>query len=304
MNFTCMRKNLRRRDVLKTGSSSLGLFAFGNLQSRAGSNEQTRDKTFRQHLQVANEIGRQGGPEARAEYLRKNNYPTAYAQCFYAVENSDAPLNSARQSEKFASTQRADCVEPDKCEGSIGLGLHLTYNCNDNYHVASCSVKLQCHDGFEDPVDGVGIQWNDNHWLMKYGSDADSHEGDEYIEWDNGSASEEGTAFRVNDKGLNRGAGGCYQEGKWSEINYATVYIEKGPNHGEGPEDEDKITASYLHTWEGRVYSFGVAYPWGISISSGSEVRSEDLQTDLNGEELKIYASDAEAGSGCRDSGY
>lgn len=195
-------------------------------------------------------------------------------------------------------------VDPTSCDGDIDVTLSFTALWEGGYY-ASVMVRMNYfrwvnrygtyYKGGEDPVDGIGIQWERDHWKVENRDNIpESTEGDTNISWDNGSWNHQGVAFRVDDEDLCKDSG--YTEGgpDWSDFESCGVYLEQGDEYEVG----DDITASYRHTWNGYNLSFSVSYPWGISIGGGSNVDSKDFQTELDGDTLRVTTEDAYLGSG------
>ena len=144
-------------------------------------------------------------------------------------------------------------------------------------------------DGGEAPVDGLGIQWEQNHWRVADPDDIPSStDTGTHSEWDNGSWNQEGLAFRIDDYAMCE-EGGANDGFGWSPYEYSGVYLIKDSGYQAG----DSITAAYSHVSQGSNISFGVSYPAGIMVSSSSTSKAENLQTDLNGNTLRVTESDA-----------
>jgi len=261
------------------------------------------DDEFRKRVAIADRIARHHGIEARTRYLEDKGYPTGYKQFQYTINNDEN-----------IGTNRVDCVEPRQCDGDIDLILSISYNSRSNEYYVSTSVRMRfeyrtksfgdwgletdyvIYRGGEDPADGIGFQWKEEHWKV---ADRDylysSVSGDRNISWDNGSWNRQGMAFKVDDLSLcddSVGRETNEREPTWSDIETCGIFVEKG----EEWEREDAITASYVHTWEGANIDFGVSWPFGLTVTSSSgPVRDENLQTDLDGKSLRVNASDTGA---------
>lgn len=275
-----------RRNVLKTSGAALAAITGLGSASMAGAAK----NDFWHHIEVADRIHERAGIEARTKYLRNHDIPTGYDEALFATSKSDGP-----------ATEKADCVEPDKCDGDIGVTLSISYNKYDGHYYVSSSVEMRYAyhwnygmlSGGEAPNDGLGIQWGEDEWEVTNSNDLPSCTyGNDHIEWDNGSWNKQGVAFRVDDYGLCYDSGTTGYEKEWSNMESAGVTLNRGSDWEEG----DSVTASYLHTWNetSTSLSFGVSFPWGISVSAGttSSLETEDLQTDLDGKTLQVFESD------------
>lgn len=277
-----------RRKVLKTSGAAFAGIAGLSTSSVASSGDKTRH-----HLAVADRIYKKTGDiEARTEYLRNHDIPTGHEEVIFSSDHMSDGV----------SAETVDCVEPDKCDGDIGVTLSISFLSTYGHYYVSSSVKIRyetddwggLNSGGEEPHDGLGIQWGNDRWEVVNSSDLPSCTyGDDHIEWDNGSWNKEGLAFRVDDYWLCYDSGGTFFEEEWSDIETAGVDL----NLGDDWESDDSVTASYRHTWNDTTadLGFGVSFPWGISISSGmtSSVKSEDFQTNLDGKTLEVFESDA-----------
>lgn len=237
---------------------------------------------------AARQVGQRRGMEARAEFLRDRGVPTKFKRVQFSNPRSDGSSGDV-------GTQRVDCIEPDKCPGDIDVTLSLSSLplVPDSDAFAEVSSRIRYYwsrdsgyyKGGEDPVDGVTVHWEKDHWKVTNRNNIpDSVTTGTHSEWDNGSWAYEGLAFRLNDQDLCASSG--YTSGKeWSDYEYTGVYLDNGSQYQSG----DAIRAKYIHSWEGTIYGFGVSYPWGISVTASSSVDWNDLQTDLSGDNLIVY---------------
>lgn len=98
--------------------------------------------------------------------------------------------------------------------------------------------------------------------------------------------------LKINELQLCRDAGYTGNAGtadfEWSPREYATAYVTEGKEWESG----DAITGGYRHSWSGTVSGIGVSFPYGVSFSASSSVKSEDLGSQLDGDNLRVVAAD------------
>ncbi|GAB7019929.1 hypothetical protein JCM18750_27900 [Halostagnicola bangensis] len=250
---------------------------------------------FERHIQKANKIELRAGIEERVNYLEEHDIPTTYTRL----------VNSRPDKEEGMSTQEGTgqggfCVEPDKCDGDIGLRLTLSFNYQLARYYASLSMRyyymnhtdMYGYEGPENPTDGAGILWDEDHWQVIDRNDLPgSTTTSEDVSWDNGSWNQEGVGYRVNSKIACMKTGTTDRdEYDWSRPRIAGVYLRTGPDH----EDDSAIHAAYDYSWEeGDVSGVSVAYPWSVSHDVSYETKTQNLQTDIDGDSLRVKRSDS-----------
>jgi hypothetical protein len=302
------KKSIRRRKVLR-GAAITGLGTAG-IPSVASANTQMSDEEFHGHMMKSREVHDRAGPEAASEYLESNGISTHYSR--EVIGGSRAAGSTATTNGDSDGGKAHDdfCVEPDKCDGDIDLTLRISYNRHySRRYYATLSMRYRYEkvkasgrkkrdsmcSGPRYPVDGAGIMWERDHWKVRNRNDVPRcTDGDDHVAWDNGSWNYEGVGFRVNSRDIawESGAQGSncwYAEEEWSDTEFAEVQVEKGEDWERG----DEIHAAYQYTWnEGEVDGVSIGYPWGVRVSSSSDTKKEDLQTDLDGKNLLVTASD------------
>lgn len=302
------KKSIRRRKVLRTAAIT-GLGTAG-ITSVTSANTQMSDEEFHGHMMKSREVHDRAGPEAASKYLESNGIPTHHTR--EVIDGSRAAGSTATTSgDSDGGKAHGDfCVEPDKCDGDIDLTLRISFNRYNTTYYATLSMRYRYKkvskgnhydsyrycSGPQYPVDGTGILWERDHWKLENRDDVPSStSGDDHIAWDNGSWNYEGVGFRVNSRDIayesEVSAGNCYDASeKWSDTEFASVVLEKGEDWERG----DAIHAAYEYTWnEGEVDGVSVGYPWFVSVNASSDTKKENLQTDLDGKNLLVTASDA-----------
>lgn len=285
-------KSTRRSTLKRLGIGAVGMAGLSSMAAGASGENKGEAVRSEKLITAARKVGNKRGLAARQQFLIRAGVPTATETKVYQLPGED---------DNGFSTNKVRCVEPDKCSGDIELGLSISYfSSSDEYYVENMARirydgvinqygYLEIHDGGSDPVDALGIQWDQDHWQLRDRSHIpNSINTDTHTEWDNGSWNQEGLAFRVDDYTMCKD-GGETDGFEWTPYDYTGVYLVKGPSHQSG----DLVTASYEHIWSGSDLSFGVSFPYGITIASSSSVSSENLQTDLKGDSLAVTAADA-----------
>lgn len=303
-------RSMRRRKVLRTAAlSGLGTAGLASVAT-ADARESKAEEEFHQYMMRSREVHNRFGPEAASSYLERNGVSTYYTR--QVVDGSRALGTATTSGDADGGKAHGDfCVEPDKCDGDIDLTLRIsTYYNVDKYNV-SLSMRYRYKKGAygrqrtccrmcfgpRSPVDGAGIMWERDHWKLEDRNDVPSSTaGDDHVAWDNGSWNYEGVGFRVDSHGMAMDSEGetsyyCYERNKrWSDTEFADVYLKKGEDWERG----DSVHAAYEYTWDqGTVDGVSVGYPWSVSVSASSDTKTEDLQTDLDGNSLLVTASDA-----------
>jgi hypothetical protein len=266
-----------------------------------GADSPDRDKQqFRKHIETANKIGKRKGHAARQKFLNKVGVESTQQRVV-------APTSELRSDGDDVSSDKFECIEPeDPCDkdvnGQIDCILTLDkYQCYQTYYSATHSVRFYYkYDpytkvvlGPESPKDGLGIQWRYEEWRLDDQADASSSVSeDTHIDFDGGSAGGDGVGFYVDDWELCYDAGYTGSAGtadyEWSPREYATAYVTEGKEWESG----DAITGGYRHSWSGTVGGIGISYPYGVSFSVSSNVKSEDLGSQLDGDNLRVTAAD------------
>jgi len=228
------------------------------------------------------------------EFLRNHGIPTG-------IEKAEFSFPEEKAEEDGASTQKVDCVEPTQCDADIQVYLSFSYLGDLDQYYAEAMMRMRylytysggyyhMLSGGEDPDDGLGFQWENDHWEVRSPNDLlDSTEGDTHIDWDDGSWNQQGLAFKVHDYNMCVDNGPTEDTYEWTPYEYAGVYLVQG----DAFQEDDAVTASYMHTWKGTVSTFSVSFPAGISIGVGNNVKAEDFQTNPNGDTLRVTISEA-----------
>lgn len=280
-------KALNRRNFLAT----TGLAITTMPTVAAVSSEDTEDLTFHEKIKKADKILREEGKKARSDYLESQDIPSTVTRGKFASSRME------EQESGGISPDKVDCVEPTQCDGDIDLAMSINLNYDRDCYYTHVSVGIRyinyegpfggAYKGGEKPVDGLGFHWPEEEWEVEDQYDIPSStNGDTNIEWDNGSWTPEGLAFKVDDREMCTDVTG--QSPEWSDYESAGVYMNKGDDW----ESDSAIHATYLHTWNGIATGFSVGYPPSISLSASSTAESEDLQTTLTGQTLMVTTSD------------
>ncbi|USZ69418.1 hypothetical protein NGM10_06700 [Halorussus salilacus] len=286
-------RGVSRRDALK--KTSIAFAGSLTLPSVVrGEKGRSLDDMHRDLMQ-SRRIQNNAGLEARINYLEARGIGAGYNRLLAKFPNEGNGPSTADSPDNY-------CVEPDKCDGDIDLTLWFFYDQDMEAYYAELSMRYRyyyyqsytAYDywGPRYPDDGAGIMWEKDHWEVMNADDIPSStEGDDHVEWDNGSWNQEGLGYRVNSADIARNTGQTNDRDKhWSDYEYAGVYL----NQAEDYEDGDSIHAAYEYTWSsGELSGVSVSYPWGISVSASSTTKSEDLQTELDGSSLMVDTSDA-----------
>lgn len=284
---------ISRRDALKkTGIAFAGSLAVPSVVR--GEQGHTLNDMHR-HLMQSRRIQNNAGLEARINYLEAHGIGAGYDRLLGPFPNEADGPSTADGPDNY-------CVEPDKCDGDIDLTLWFFYDQDVESYYAELSMRYgyyyyqsgYAYDywGPRYPDDGAGIMWEKDHWeVLNPSNIPESTEGDDHVEWDNGSWNQEGLGFRVNSADIARSTGQTNNLDKhWSDYEYGGVYLNKAEDY----QDGDAVHAAYEYTWSsGELGGVSVSFPWGISVSASSTTKSEDLQTDLDGNSLMVDTSDA-----------
>lgn len=274
----------QRRKFLKKVAVTSGVLGSGI----TGTTSATDDE-FREKIIEANNLTRSKGPEARADFLESEGYPTGYVRGTFRPTTRDGP-----------SSEKVGCVDPIQCDGDIDLTLSFSYNTYNHSYYAGVTMRMRYYyytnqygtfyGGGVPPKDVLGIQWERDHWKLKNRDDIPGSTTDsDNITWANGSWDFEGLAFNVDDETHCKSSGFTpIEESEWSDYETVGAFLEKGDDY----EALDSVTASYAHTWSGVVYDIGVSFPAGISLTTGSNTQYKELQTDLDGDTLIVDESD------------
>lgn len=282
-----------RRDALKkTSIAFAGSLAVPSIVR--GEQGRSLDDMHR-HLMHSRRIQNNAGLEARINYLEAHGIGAGYDRLLAKLPTEGDGPSTADSPDNY-------CVEPDKCDGDIDLTLWFFYDQDVEAYYAELAMRYKYYWyqsynyidywGPRAPEDGAGIMWERDHWEVLNADDIPSStEGDEHVEWDNGSWNQEGLGFRVSSEGIATKNGYTSStEERWSEYEYGGVYLNQAENY----QDGDSIHAAYEYTWSsGELSGVSVSYPWGISVSASSTTKSEDLQTELDGTSLMVDTSDA-----------
>lgn len=289
------KTRFERRTVLKTlGAGAVATSTVGSSIGSANQQPPKAEEKVDALLEAARQVGRRQGPLARVRFLRNHGIPTT-------IKQAEFQFPAEKIGEDEVSTEKVDCVEPTQCDADIEVYLSFSYLGDLDQYYAEAMMRMRYMytyssgyyymlSGGEDPDDGLGFQWEKDHWKVRNPDDLlDSTKGDSHIGWDDGSWNQQGLAFRVHDYDMcvdNGPTGDTYE---WTPYEYAGVYLEQD----DGFQEDDPITASYLHTWKGTVSSFSVSFPAGISVGVGNNVEAEDFQTNPNGDTLRVTISEA-----------
>lgn len=302
----------RRKAIASLGTSAVAFGALPTLTS-ADNGTQSEEAEFRKIIQTANKIGKNAGHNAREKFLETKGVLASEAR-------SQGPMYSTADEgegpkEGGVSTQNFKCIEPQKpCDLDVDGQIDCTLTLNEytdyatyRYFAATFGVRYYYRwpnysgtgiDGPATPKDALGIQWAPGHWKARDQDFFDSVEQDTYVKWDNGSQiGDDGSGWLVEEVPLCKEdgytGGASTQNYEWSHREYATVYVEPGPEF-ESNNDRSRITGSYCHTWSvGTVDGVGVSFPRGITLSASLGTDSEDLATDLSVDDLEVYMRDA-----------
>lgn len=285
-----------RRTVLKTAALA-GVGGVSAVSTATAGRERSPEE-FERHLQKAREIHDEAGIEQRVRYLEAHDIETGYARFVSSLpDRGEGP-------DAMDGTGQGDfCVEPDKCDGDIDLTLSLSYDMYNGRYFADLSMRYDynlqtpeshgyySYSGPQNPQDGAGILWERDTWKLQDRDDPTyCTVGDDNVEWDNGSWNYEGVGYRVDSRDIAEGSGSTSIGGAWSDTEHAGVYLRTGEDYTEG----DSVNAAYRYTWSsGELSGVSVGYPWSVSVSVSSTTESEDLQTDLDGNSLRVTESDA-----------
>ncbi len=185
----------------------------------------------------------------------------------------------------------------------LSLDLYTDYK-SYWYYAATFGVRLYYKmysygsdilHGPESPVDGLGIQWGRDEWDFRNQNSYDSITEASHISWDNGSQQGgDGVGWFVDDVQMCRDNGYTGTASNtnygWTDREHVTVYLNQGPDHVSG---RSYISGSYTHSWSGTATGLTLSYPFGIGLTGSGNIKQQDLATDLNVRDLKVYAQDA-----------
>jgi hypothetical protein len=296
-----------RKTTRRSALSALGTIASVTLLSASttAKGRPPEEQRFRKLLEQANRIGNKKGMEARERFLDKVDINYTKSRL------TGQPRRSTNSDD--VSGEEFDCIEPNRtCEehpvsGQIDCILNLSeYTDYSSYYyygaTFSCRLYYSYHeifggtptfDGPSAPEDGIGIQWGDEEWKFRDKDAYDSTTESDHIKWNNGSQSTVGNGWFLNDVEMCRDNGRTSETTEkrfeWTDWESVTVYVKKGENWDTG----DYISGGYTHTWTGTSAEVGISYPFGVSISGSPTPDQEDLATDLQTDDLEVYAQNA-----------
>lgn len=314
-----MRGTGRRKFLMAAGA---GVFGPGMTQ-RFDDLLQARSRKFDEIYEASLKILERVGPEAQAKFLERHEIPHTYEQRGYVMYPPEAREDDVGTEDHFDDDA---CIEPENCDYDPDLrcNFSLTYNRVTGSYKCSLSAEYRykywyddtyCQaadlgwtlDGPLNPQDAFGIMWEQDSWkLVDRDYPANSTYSSDNVDWDNGSALGEGAGFRADDRQQCYDSGatetepyddGCYEdEGlstEWSNILYGGVEIETGSDWQSG----DPVQGKYVYQYDDQNvdFSVGVSYPWGVSVSfsSSTTTKQKDTQTEPDGKNMELTASDA-----------
>lgn len=287
-------RNVSRRNALKVGAGSLiGLSGIAGFSSAL--TEQSLFEKFEKKIEIADRIAEQQGPKARAEWLEKKGVQTEMVRGVYKNPNPD--FEKKTEDNDGASTQRVDCVQPNLCDGDIDLTLTRSYDSNSKIIDVSNTMRLHYRaywsdlgvflipSGGENPADGISFSWKEGTFkLIDKNQITNSVHSGPHQWWDNGSWNGEGLVMKANDYKMCTASGSTGNNWDWTPYETCGVFLKTGSNFSSG----DDIVSGYQHSWNSGSISYGISYPWGWSVSYSGGVKTQDLQTDLYGNTLRV----------------
>lgn len=315
-----------RRSVLKT--SAAVLIGGATLPAMAVARTGKKSKKIGSLHKASLNILEKKGPEMQSKFLKKHGIPHAYQKTAYVMDPVRARNNDSSDGMSIQSHFDEDaCVEPENCDYDPDLecSISISYDMYNGKYFVELSARYRYRywhddlcwrgsepgwtmDGPRSPMDGFGLIWEKDHWqLADSDYPAQSTYSSSNVDWDNGSSLGQGAGFRADDRQQ------CYDSGvtesepyddmcsdeegdekmAWSDWLYGGAEVRYGPDH----EDGDEIQGKYIYQYNEQDddFSVGVSYPWGVSISwnSSSSVKDKDTQTEPNGQDMTVTASDA-----------
>lgn len=311
-----------RRSVLKTSAAALAGSAALPATTVARSDNESKkiEKLHRASLKILENEG----PEAQAAFLEKHDVPHAHQKTAYVMDPVEAREDDVSSESHFHD---GGCIEPENCDYDPDLecSISISYDMYNGKYFVELAARYRYRywyddicwrgsdrgwtmDGPRSPMDGFGLIWNENHWeLADTDYPARSTYSSSNVDWDNGSSLGEGAAYRADDRQQ------CYDSGvtesepyddtcgdeegdeemAWSDWLYGGAEVRYGSEHEDGDEIQGKYVYQYNENDDN--FSVGVSYPWGVSISwsSSTTVKQKSTQTEPDGRNMTVTASDA-----------
>jgi hypothetical protein len=265
-----------RRSVLK----SLGAVAAFSTVGVSGSRAQ-RGPSLRKKVEQSHRILQNHDVNKQHDFLRNRGIATA-------VDKTN--MTVPEESNDGISTQTL-------VKDEISLSFSLFTDCKyydsgiyagDGTWIAELSWEYnESSDDFgDDPLDYVGIGWDNNTWNYEDGNTSDVDSSSSNIQ--RHSAPGNGQAWDVAD--------GAILDGSDDSTTHWTNVDVKW-NGDDSEKDNSTISAGYTHTWsQVTVDGISVGFPAGVSVSVKDESKSWYKHYEDNGDYMELTYNDA---SGC-----
>ena len=242
------------------------------------------EPSFRETLKQSHRVLQAAGPKKQHEFLQNRGIATA-------TDSATHKLCGPTQGGNDPSTQTL-------VESEISLWFSLYYDCGtgtypNGTYIAELTWEYDptWDDVGDNPMDYVGIGWDDNTWYYE-----DNNLDDMYVSHPNyinhyGGSSGYGPAWEVDDR--------YTLDDAWTDEHlYFFTGVHLDWNGSDSLKDNRTIAASYSHTWNSvTINSVSVGYPYGVSVGVGNEEKEWTKDTNDSGTFLRLRYNDIE---GCK----